>query len=143
MDQVMTATGLWSKEEKQSTEGPAWHLGHKPLEVESPSHIQLPPSPVSSSHSFDHGHENVVAINVEELYPTQDEKGQDSAETQFEDTGYPSPESDQSMHDAVERVPNHGDAEPLMAWTEKNERVRSTCSIGFQRKRCVNINARQ
>ncbi|KAL9582023.1 MAG: hypothetical protein Q9212_003539 [Teloschistes hypoglaucus] len=121
--QVMTATGLWSKEEKQSTEGPAWHLGQKPPEVEGPSHIQLPPSPVSSSHPSDHDHENVVAINVEELYPTKEEKAPDSAETQFEDTGYPSPESDQSMHDAVERVPDHGDAEPSLAWTEKNERT--------------------
>ncbi|KAL8662634.1 MAG: hypothetical protein Q9202_004592 [Teloschistes flavicans] len=121
VDQVMTATGLWSKEEKQSTEGPVWYLGQKPVEVESPSHIQLPPSPTPSSYSFDN--ENVVAVNVEELYPMKDEKGPDSAETPFEDTDDLSPVSDQSMHDAVERAPDHVDADQFLGWTEKNERT--------------------
>ncbi|KAL8950079.1 MAG: hypothetical protein Q9222_003863 [Ikaeria aurantiellina] len=133
IDEVMTDSGLWMKQEQEPTPSQDRNLPEEPLRIPSPSNIELPPSPVSETHSVDHG--GLTLHPVTEAFPEHDEDKKKPADGAPDETGYPSPVSDHSMTDEIERAPVNvvseatsfeGDgveSEPNKSWTERNERV--------------------
>ncbi|KAL8713547.1 MAG: hypothetical protein Q9220_002409 [cf. Caloplaca sp. 1 TL-2023] len=133
IDQVMTDSGLWMKDAQEPAQSHDWSLPEKPLIAPSASNIELPPSPVSETHSLDH--ESLTLQPLTEAIPEHAEDEKTRANEAPEETGYPSPASDHVMADEIERAPvnviseatsfegNGVESDPNKIWTEKNERV--------------------
>ncbi|KAI4275829.1 MAG: hypothetical protein L6R38_005794 [Xanthoria sp. 2 TBL-2021] len=129
-----TDSGLWSADKQQPTESRGDHRRQEALRPNSPSDIELPPSPALSSQIQQD--DDMVSLDLPGGFPTKTGNDDDSASRPPDDTAYPSPSpSDRSMKDDVDRAPAHTDldagspgcddkqSEPGTAWTDKNERI--------------------
>ncbi|KAL8659052.1 MAG: hypothetical protein Q9226_000633 [Calogaya cf. arnoldii] len=121
--------GLWSADKQQSIESRGGYRRQEALRPTSPSDIELPPSPVSSSHLQQD--DDMVSVDLLGGIPTNTEDSNDLASRPPELYPSPSP-SDRSMKDEAERPTaldagspgcNDKQSEPTTVWTEKNERI--------------------
>ncbi|KAL8730352.1 MAG: hypothetical protein Q9166_004117 [cf. Caloplaca sp. 2 TL-2023] len=127
-------SGLWSAREQQPTESKGWHVGQGSSRTKSPSDIELPPSPAASSDSLDDS--DIVPDAVSRKFSTNDRDSNDTAARSSDGFSYPSPVSDQSMGDVMDRAAVDTDlaagsrrrnenllSELSSPWNEKNERI--------------------
>ncbi|KAL8838593.1 MAG: hypothetical protein Q9176_004990 [Flavoplaca citrina] len=126
--------GLWSADQQQPAESRESQRWQKILRPNSPSDIELPPSPALSS--FTQRDHDMLSIDLPGKFAANTGNSGDPASRLPESTAYPSPSSSiQSMKDEGDRTPAHDnldagipgrsekESEPSSAWTDKQERV--------------------
>ncbi|KAI4127007.1 MAG: hypothetical protein LQ338_003420 [Usnochroma carphineum] len=135
------ASGLWSKHGQQPAPCPDWSLSQGPSRRHSPSSVESLPPPIPSSHSLNN--RDLTLSHGIEVFPGNGENMKNSASGPPGETGYPSPVSDHSMGDDVNRAPvravseitsHQGTGEqngPNRLWTERNERVRLAAKAAY------------
>lgn len=127
-------SGLWSADKQQPTEFQESQRWQKALRPNSPSDIELPPSPALSSYTQQD--EDMLSINLPGEFAADTGNSNGPGGRQPGSTAYPSPSpSDENIKDNQDTNPPHSDfyvgarggnekaSEPNSAWTEKNERV--------------------
>ncbi|KAL8883205.1 MAG: hypothetical protein Q9192_007360, partial [Flavoplaca navasiana] len=127
-------SGLWSADQQQPAESRESQRWQKILRPNSPSDIELPPSPaLSSLTQRDH---DMLSIDLPGGVAANTGNSDDPASRLPESTAYPSPSSSiQSMKGEGDRTPAHDnldagtpggsekESEPSSAWMDKNERI--------------------
>ncbi|KAL8994072.1 MAG: hypothetical protein Q9169_005862 [Polycauliona sp. 2 TL-2023] len=126
-----TTSGLWSANQQQMIEYPGGHRRQEALRSNSPSDIELPPSPALSSHEQD---DDPMSISLPGEVPANIGDRVDLAIKPPDGAAYPSPSpSDGSPKDDEDTRPSHTDLDrgppgnnqedPSTAWTDKHERI--------------------
>ncbi|KAL8976714.1 MAG: hypothetical protein Q9205_007339, partial [Flavoplaca limonia] len=127
-------SGLWSADQQQPAESRESQRWQNLLRPNSPSDIELPPSPALSS--FTQRDHDMLSIDLPGKFAANTGNSGDPASRLPESTAYPSPSSSiQSMKDEGDRTPAHDnldagipgrsekESEPSSAWTDKQERI--------------------